>query len=87
MLKTELFKNDVDLNSEAQSLLPPGRMGRLFEEEKLLVTAATTNYIKIWRIGRHQKPAQKSKKLQHADSFNDNQSISCFLDLKIYGNP
>jgi hypothetical protein len=32
MLKTELFKNDVDLNSEAQSLLPPGRIGRLFEE-------------------------------------------------------
>ena len=48
-----------------------------------LVTAATTNYIKIWRIGRHQKPAQNGKKLQRADSFNDNQSIRCFLDLKI----
>jgi len=34
MLKTELFKNDVDLNSEAQRLLPPRRTGRLFEEEK-----------------------------------------------------
>jgi hypothetical protein len=60
MLKTELFKNDVDFYSEAQSLLPPGLMGRLFEEEKLLVTAATTNYIKNRRIWRHQKPAQNS---------------------------
>jgi hypothetical protein len=47
---------------------------------------AATNYIKIWRIGRHQKPAQNSKKPQRADSFNDNQSISYFLELKIYGN-
>jgi hypothetical protein len=33
MLGGELFKNYVDLNSEALSLLPPGRIGRLFEEE------------------------------------------------------
>jgi hypothetical protein len=50
---------------------------------KLLVTAATTNYIKNRRIERPRKPAQNGKKPQHTDSFNDNQSISYFLDLKI----
>jgi len=33
-LVTELYKNDVDLNSEAQSILPPGRIRGLFEEGK-----------------------------------------------------
>jgi hypothetical protein len=35
MLKTELFKNDVDLNSEAQSLFPPGWIRRLCEAGKI----------------------------------------------------
>jgi hypothetical protein len=33
-LVTKVYKNDVDLNPEAQSILPPGRIGGLFEEGK-----------------------------------------------------